>query len=337
MREVVDRLEAWRAAGLVTVDQVAAIRSFEADRGTAAGPRRTVFAEAVGYVGSALAVGALALLVGRLWIDLATPARLAVVTMLSVVLLAAGFALRHVDRAPIQRLVSVLLTGAIIGVGWSAAIVATDILSLEEGQVGVSIGGAALLVALPLYLLRQRALPQLTALAAVLILALSALSLTAIEIDPVSYFVVTGSIGVTWFLLAAGGWLRPRPIGEISGAVLALFASQAPTGGWPWLVLLGVVLAGGLVVLAVATDRMHHLVVGALGLFVLVPRLVIEVFGDTIGAPAAMLVIGVLLVVLAVGIGRARREVATDRPSNESTAPQDHLTSRDEGREEVRR
>jgi di/tricarboxylate transporter len=53
----------------------------------------------------------------------------------------------------------------------------------------------------------------------------------------------------------------------------------------------------------------HHLAVGAIGLFLAVPQLVIEWFGDAIGAPATLLLVGVLLVLLAVGLGRARREV----------------------------
>lgn len=338
MRELADRLEAWRAAGLVTPEQLAAINAFEVDQSTDAGTRRTVFAEAVGYVGSALAVGAIALLVGNLWTDLTTPGRLAVVGLLSVILFGAGLALRRVERAPIQRLASVLFTGSIVGVGWLAAIVATDVVSLDDGQIGVAIGAATLLVALPLYLLRQRALPQVTVMVTVVILALSALSLTAIEPDPVWYFVVAGSIGAAWFALAAGGWLRPRVIGEVTGAALTLLACQTPAGDWPWLMLLGALLAGGLVGLAVMTDRMHHLVVGAIGLFLLVPRLVFELFGDSIGAPAAMLVIGLLLVLLAVGIGRVRREVDADqRPIVRPSPPWEHLASDDGTREEVRR
>jgi hypothetical protein len=37
---------------------------------------------------------------------------------------------------------------------------------------------------------------------------------------------------------------------------------------------------------------------------------VFDLFEDTIGAPATLLVIGLLLVLLAVGLTRARREIA---------------------------
>jgi hypothetical protein len=58
-------------------------------------------------------------------------------------------------------------------------------------------------------------------------------------------------------------------------------------------------------------------------LFVVVPRLAFELFGDTIGAPATLLVIGLLLVALAVGLGRAGREIrSARRPGGAPGSPQ---------------
>jgi hypothetical protein len=70
---------------------------------------------------------------------------------------------------------------------------------------------------------------------------------------------------------------------------------------------LGIVLALALVVLSIPSERTHLLFIGAVGLFVAVPALVVELFADTLGAPATLLVIGLVLVLIAVGIGRVRR------------------------------
>jgi hypothetical protein len=63
----------------------------------------------------------------------------------------------------------------------------------------------------------------------------------------------------------------------------------------------------------------HPLVLGAGGLFVLAPQVVFELFGDAIGAPATLLVVGLLLVLVAVGLARAGKQVrradATAGPS----------------------
>ena len=93
--------------------------------------------------------------------------------------------------------------------------------------------------------------------------------------------------------------------------VLIGVASLAFGAVYPWAYspLFG---AAALVGLAVVRDRLHHLAVGAAGLFVLVPQLVFDLFGDAIGAPATLLVVGLLLVLVAVGLGRARREVAAE-------------------------
>jgi hypothetical protein len=346
MRELDTKLQAWRAEGLVSPEQAAAIAAFEAAQPEPTSPRRTLFAEAIGYVGAALAVGAIGLIVSDVWEELATGPRLLLVGLLTLILAGAGFGLRNLARDPLQRLASVLFTGAIAGVGWFAAIVATEVGTLDGGQIGLAVGGATFAVALPLYLLRQRALHQLTVLVTTIIVAVSALMLPAMEVDPIWYGLTVSAIGAGWFALAYGGWLHPRFLGEVTGSALAIVALQV-TGRadqfWP--MFLAVALAGGLIALAVVSDRLHHLVVGAIGLFIIVPQLVFRLFGDTLGAPAVLLIIGLLLVLLAVGIGRARREVGGVKPDHEppdlggpsEARPLDLTTSPDDQRKEVRR
>jgi hypothetical protein len=332
MRDLTTELQAWRAEGLVTPEQAEAIAAFEAAQPEPPAPRRTLLAEAIGYVGAALAVAAVGLIVSNLWEEFTTGPRLVLVGLLTVLLAGAGAALRDVDRPSLQRLATVLFTGAIAGVAWFAGLVATEVVDLEGAEVGLTVGGAALVASLPLYLWRRRALHQLTVLASVIVVAVSALSVPTVDIDPTWYGLTIAAIGVAWFALAAGHWLAPRIVGEVAGSVLAIFALQA-TGQadqyWP--LILAVVLAGGLIALAVITDQMHHLVVGAVGLFVVVPPLVFRLFGDTLGAPAVMLIIGLLLVLLAVGIGRARRDVGgrPELPAPPPDTPGGHLPSHD--------
>jgi hypothetical protein len=347
MRDLTTKLQSWRAAGLVTPAQAQAIAAFEAAQPEPTSPRRSLLAEAIGYVGAALAVAAVGLIVGNVWAELSTGPRLILVALLTLLLAGAGSGLRNVDRPSLQRLTSVLFTGAIAGVAWFAGILATDVASLEQGEIGLAVGGAALVASLPLYLLRRRALHQLSVLVSVVAVVVSSLSFPAMDVDPIWYGLTLSAIGAGWFVLAVGGWLVPRLVGELAGSVLAIFALQA-TGdaGQFWPLFLAVTVAGGLIALAVVTDRLHHLVVGAVGLFIIVPQLVFRLFGDTLGAPAVMLIIGLLLVLLAVGIGRARREVGgsnvevtppTTPPTIPSDPPAVDLTPQDQRREEVGR
>lgn len=332
-----ERIDTWVEEGLVTPDQAARIVAFEGRdavpvgfspatagdvaTGGAPAPRaapatrdRTSLAEAIGYVGAALALGAIALLLGQLWSDLVVGGRLTLVGLLTVAVFGAGLALRSAERGAIRRLTSVLFAATVAGVGWFAGVVAGDVLQLDWTERGVGVAASMLAVSSALYLWRSGALLQLTTLAAALLTVGTALSLPDLPPDPVWYGVAFATIGVAWFLLASGGWLAPRALGEVTGALATLLGVQVASVDGPTVAALavGVLASVGLVWLSVHRDRLHYLVVGAIALFVLSPQLVFEVFGDAIGAPATLLLVGLLLVLLAVGLGRARREVVPD-------------------------
>ncbi len=318
MDPTTEPLDRWVDAGLLTPEQAERIEAFEAERRTgqplATGDRLTSPAEAIGYVGAALALGAVALLLSDLWDELLTGGRLALVTALTVAVFGAGLALRTASSRAMQRLTSVLFTATVAGVGWVAGVLASDVLTLETERVMLSVGASMFVVALVLYRWRPGALLQLATLGSALLTAGTALGQAELTPDPEWFGLTLGGVGLAWFLLAVGSWLAPRLLAEVTGALAVLLGVQVASFGDARVAALvvGVVIAGGLVALAVQADQLHHLVIGALALFVVTPQLVFEVFGDAIGAPATLLLLGLLLVLLAVGLGRARREVTRD-------------------------
>jgi hypothetical protein len=122
-------------------------------------------------------------------------------------------------------------------------------------------------------------------------------------------------------LLGAGGWVRPGRVAELLGGLAALFALLVSAFGSErsGLLMLATVTAAAFVAVAVLRDRTSALIVGATGLFVFVPQLTFELFGDRIGAPATLLMVGLLLVVLAVGIARIKRAVDEPGPAAAQT------------------
>lgn len=320
-----DRIPVWVDAGLITDEQADEIRAFERSHDTPAPSRQrslTSPAEAIGYVGAALALGAIALILSDLWRELLVGGRLALVGLLTVALFGAGLALRGSTSAAMHRLTSVLFAGTVAGVGWFTSVVAGDLIDLRAAAVGVAVGLATVVAAGALYLWTPRALLQIVVLLSALIAPVAALQLAQIPPGLGWSGLVVGAIGAAWFLLAAGDWLASRVVGEVTGALVAFAGVQTGSFGDARTLALsgGVVLAAGLVALAIRTDRLHHLIIGALALFVLSPQVVFEVFGDEIGAPATLLLVGLLLVLLAVGLGRARREVVTSRPDGSEEA-----------------
>lgn len=325
----VSRLDDWVAAGLLDPEQAERIAAYEAEHAPAAPPppppsdsfpvptstrRRpsgVAGAEAIGYVGAALVVSALGRMLAELWRELTTAGRLTLAGLVAVLALAAATGLHRIPRPALQRLTSVLFSVGVLAVAWFAGLFADEVVGVRGAVIAVTAAAAAAALAVPLYLWRPRGLPQATALAAVLATALSLLSLPTLTPDTVWFGLVAWAIGIAWLLAGLGRWALPAGLAGVLGGVVALLGVQfaAFDGERLLLLLLGVATAGALVGLAVRADTLHHLVVGAIGLFVLVPQVVFELFGDALGAPAALLVVGLLLVLLAVGLGRAGQEV----------------------------
>jgi hypothetical protein len=331
VQDLRERLDRWTSAGLLDAAQAEAIARFEAEHpefaavtpGPAdrAAPRHVLPAEAIGYVGAALAFSAIAWMLGEVWIEIAPVGQLALVGLLTVLLFGGGAMLMRSTSAPLQRLTSVLLLGGLVGAGWCAAIIGGELLELSGDVLAVTITATLVVLAVPLYLLRRRALPQIAALGSIVGLTVSLLLLPDLTPDLWVFGLVIWAIGVGWLLLSLGAFLPPTAVSGVLGGLLALIGPQiagGASGTATWWLVLGALTAGALVGLALWRDTLHHLVVGAIGLFVYVPMLAFELFGDTIGAPATLLVIGLLLVALAVGLGRAGQEIRTSRHSGGS-------------------
>jgi len=310
-----DRIGVWVRAGIVTPEQADRILALEhADSRHAAasedGERGSRIAEVVGYVGAAFALGALGLFVSDSWPDLAPWARILLVGMLTLIALGAGALLHARTGAALRRLVGVLWLSAVVGVAWTTGVVAWDVLGVPERWIPTVVGAAALIVASGLLAIGRHVLVQLATLVALGTTTTGTLVAVApLEPGALAFGTMLVGGGVTWALAGAGGWLGPRVSAEVAGAVVMLVGAQVLTAtGWPLAAQgLAVVLAAGLVALSIPGGRIHLLYLGAVGLFVSVPRLVFDLFSDTLGAPATLLTAGVLLIILAVGLGRVRK------------------------------
>ena len=303
-----DDLERWRAAGLIREDQVAAIAEHERVQGT--GDRRSSLVEAIGYVGAALAVGAVGLLTADAWSRFTLGGQLALVALLTVVAGGAGVVAARGEATATRRLGGVLLAAAGVSAGWFAGIVAADVADLDQAGILLAVGIAGAVVTLPALLLRPGIALQLVGLASIVTVAVGALSLPQLTPDRAWFSLLAWSVAVAWALLGRGGAIRPTGVAIALGGAGALIALQAGTFDAPVALLsLGILTGAGLVALAIVDGRTLALVVGSLGLLVMVPQLAFELFGDAIGAPATLLVIGLLLVLLAIGLGRARHEL----------------------------
>lgn len=325
------RIDAWTQAGIISPEQAARILAHEAPAsspvsGSVPRPdRRARLAEVVGYVGAAFALGAIGLLLAETWADLLPWARVTLAALLTVVALASGGLVVRRAGPALHRLAGVLWTSGIAGVAWLSGVLATDVLAFPERSIALAVGLPAAIVGGVLLALGRHVLVQVATLVALGVSAVATVMMIApLPPGPNAYGVLVLGGGVTWALAGAGGWLGPRMSAELSGGAVALVGTQIlAASDRPMIALaVGVLTAGLLIAASLPGQRVHLLFLGALGLFVTVPRLVFALFADTLGAPATLLTTGVLLILLATGLGRVRRsqeahEVPQVRPGQE--------------------
>lgn len=304
--QLVEALDRLQADGRWSADHSAALLQ-ELDRSAApvrppasAGAPRggTRLAEAAGYAGAVLIGAAGAVLVGQHWESLGRPGRVAVLAGVTLVLAAVGVAvalagsggreaLRRPSSAVRRRLASTSLTIA-------AATAAGGVGNVSEEPSFVVAAGTAVLVVAVAQWLVPSAVSEIGGISSVTLLAGAILEATHAA-DPV-FLVTTALVGLAWAALAWTPVLTASSLGLALGLALALWVGWVGAfyGTQPeeaiGITLLGLLAAGGLAGY-VRTGRWPLAAAAALALATLVFRLT----SDSLGAPVALLLTGLVL------------------------------------------
>jgi hypothetical protein len=302
-------LERWVAAGLITSEQAESIRAHERAAAAArppAGERRiSLIAEALGYVGTALALAGAAVGLGQAWEDIPAWGRLAAAAGATALLLLGGAILLRQTEPAFRRLQSVLWFLAVGAGVWFLVVLGVEYLGLEDDErmmllVGV---GSAVLAGL-LWVARRDAL-QHAALFATLLAALVGAVLCLPGEAPIwLYALVVWALGVAWGL---AGWFRvlePWWLGIALGSVGAVVGPSVGIGEYSWLLALGLGTAVFLMAVSVPTGQVPLLAVGTLGTFGYLTWAVFHFFGDSLSVPVVLVIIGAVFIALAVVAGR---------------------------------
>jgi hypothetical protein len=283
-------LDRWRGAGLISGDQAAAIAAYEAAASAeaqaawlshqpparpVARPRRVpVVAEALGYLGGALAVAGLGLVLSSFWPDWSVGARFAVSAITAALLTAGGVAVRDQSEPALVRLRSILWLASTAATGLAAGVLVRDGFT-EPAASRVALGVAMAVAVQSGALWRgrvERPLQQLTCLAG-LVVAVGTLTAQLASSGPVGAALVA-----TGLVLVALGVRRvlPNPeLVDLVGGVTALVGAVliTTTTGEAAGMLTGLALAFGLLALATVPGlvpaRSDRIVFGVLGGFAL--------------------------------------------------------------------
>jgi hypothetical protein len=332
-----ERLPVWVGDRLLEAEQADAILAAERRRRSEAGRgegRISLLAEALGYVGATLAIVAIGLIVSEFWDQLEPWARIGLSGLVTAATGIGGWVLRGSEEPAVRRLVSLLWAAMVAGVAFTVGLTVEEATELREENAVLVTASATAVAALIVYVARRTALQQLALLGSALVVLSSGVASLDTELSSAFWGLLFVGAGLAWAALAWGDLLPPRTLGLVTGLLVAGAGAQTmsfdtdPTLG----ILIGIGVAGLLVALSVIDRRTLFLGFGAFGLFVFVPQLVFEWFGDSLGAPFALLVTGLLLIVGAVGAARLKTEVI-DEDQTPIHVPDDETVDR---RTEVR-
>jgi hypothetical protein len=312
-------LEEWQAAGLIAAGEVDPILRYE--RGKAE-PRSRIpmAAEAVGYVGSALVITAIGLLIGRRWDGLAVGLRIGVFALPAAAAAAVGWWIGAKPDPAFERMGSVLWVLSAAALAGTMIVVFADVMydgNPPEHGGPLLVGGVVAVWAGVEYALRRLPLQQLVLFAASLATVLGVINALEGGRDQAFSTIVWGlavwAFGAAWTALGVSEHLEPSEVARLIGPATVLIGAQVVRADAEVLGLwLGLVSAALLIGVGVWRADLLVLLAGAAGLFQWAPQLAVFYLADAIGTEATLLVVGVLLLGVAYAFTRLYLRVRSD-------------------------
>lgn len=302
--DIAARLEVWVSEGLIRRADADAIAAFEAAEPAAPPARRvTPVAEALAYLGGALAVAAGGTALGGEWTRLSTAVRIGTVAATWLALFVVGWRL-HDPRSPaLERLSRVLWLLSALSLAWTAQLVVDEGFG-SNGRWGFEAAGVAMAIyAGVLYLARPNTLQQLA-----LVIGLFLVAIAFREDSSTDTGWGIWLLGIVWMVL---GWRRvlvsagaASVIGSILVMLGALFVAigEEEVGAW-----LAVLSSAGLIATGVGLRHVAVMVIGTIALFFSTFATIQQYVEGSTGIAVGLFVAGALVLAVAFAVGRLGR------------------------------
>ena len=312
-----EHADTWVEQGLVSSDQVDAIRTFEHARahtdsgsGDAEAPRLSIVAELAVYLGSVVTLMSGAMLAGQRWDSLGTGGRAGIGLVIAALGFAAGARLIHLDDPSSRRLASFMWLIGTGGVALAVAVLADRGDFEEPGWNVLLVGVPVMVIGAALWRNLDRPLQVLTTAvgAGLAVGGIGAL----LSIPPWVGGILVWCAGVAIGASAVTQRLRPElyvlgiaAVTAMLGALMLADASEFTAA------IAGTVTAAGVVGVGLWRHLVPILVIGVFAFLQSLQGLLMIVLD---GALAALVVAAAGLVVVVVVIVRSTRPSPGDAP-----------------------
>lgn len=331
--EVSAAIDRWADTGLITPQQadsmrhdLAAGQSAEAD-GKSLPPRpgahlASWVIEALGYLGGAIIVVAIGLVVGNSWGSMPVWAHVVLLAGTAVLAGVGGFLIPQTLGGAGIRLRSVLLLASTAAWTGTVAYCVTQVFEVSDQFAGLTVTLLALPVAAGYWWAQRQPLQH----GAFFLLATGTAAFTAVAIvnpppqfdgeRPFTPFWIGLGVWlftIAWLCLGLAGRVRPPWLGVALGAAGIVFAGMMMAGYVPGAPIALVSLAA-LLVLAVWRRDFLLLVITAIGTLFTLPQVVMEFFPGRLSAALTLFIVGAVLIGAAVVIARRRGHRSSASP-----------------------
>lgn len=316
-----EHLSDWIDSGLLDPGVAQRIRDLEQARLV---PRRIpAAAEIVGYLGALLVLAAGGSLYAQQWSQMGHWIRVAAPAVAAVAALFSGVALIRTAEPSFRRLGAVLWMLSVGLAAGATAVAVNDISGGAPDHALFVIGVVSLVYSAVLYGFCKHATTQFAMFAAVVATLAGGVAWASPRGPNAQFWFVLPlvAIGLAWITAGAVSALAPRTTALVLGSVVALYVPQFLFGTdaqWAGFVI-GLAVAVGLLAASTWLRSTHVLALSAIGLFGYLVGVIARYLSDTVGAPLALLLSGIVLIVVALGASRLQR--FTRRASTRAAGP----------------
>lgn len=305
-----EQLSRWVSTGLIEPGQARDIEAAEAALprpATAPRQRGQLVAEALGYLGAAIAIGAGAAVIEHFWHNVPAGAVLGFTGAVAVGLLVTGAVLRVGSSAPVRRLRSVLWLVATASTASFFAVLGGEVLTLSPTSTALLAEGTSTALAVMLWWRTAAVLQHLAAFAGVASLAATSVYATVPETLDWAPGLAVWVVAALWAAAAYRGYLIPATAGMAAACVGLLTGAQSVMRGPAAGQVLAVGTVAVLLAAGIALRRVLLLAFGAAGALIVVPQTADRYLPGSALAALSACTVGLLLLATSVWLARSRR------------------------------